>query len=169
MCHNVGKPRCPGKRTGHQEVLSELMRAAHSLKGAARIMDLNALVGLTHAMEDVFVAAQKEKIAVDAGDIDILLKGVDKLGEVAKLSDDALAGWLAEQQPELDQLMESYAAIASGTAKKKPAPRKETKSEEPVEEQGEIYQRMQNRKRRFLTRSRERPREKSPGKNIRPI
>ena len=34
------------------------MRAAHSLKGAARIVGLDAGVGVAHAMEDCFVAAQ---------------------------------------------------------------------------------------------------------------
>jgi len=34
------------------------MRAAHSLKGAARIVDLADGVRVAHAMEDCFVAAQ---------------------------------------------------------------------------------------------------------------
>ena len=35
------------------------MRAAHSLKGAARIVGLDAAVRVAHAMEDCLVAAQK--------------------------------------------------------------------------------------------------------------
>ena len=38
--------------------LEALMRAAHSLKGAARIIGLDVIVQLTHAMEDRFVSAQ---------------------------------------------------------------------------------------------------------------
>ena len=41
------------------EVIEPLMRAAHSLKGAARIVGLDAAVRVAHAMEDCFVAAQK--------------------------------------------------------------------------------------------------------------
>ena len=37
--------------------LETLMRAAHSLKGAARIINLQAAVQVSHAMEDCFVAA----------------------------------------------------------------------------------------------------------------
>jgi two-component system sensor histidine kinase and response regulator WspE len=40
-------------------VIEPLMRAAHSLKGAARIVGLDAAVRVAHAMEDAFVAAQK--------------------------------------------------------------------------------------------------------------
>ena len=39
--------------------LRELMRAAHSLKGAARIVGRQAAVRIAHAMEDCFVAAQE--------------------------------------------------------------------------------------------------------------
>ena len=45
----------------HPEDLShteQLMRAAHSIKGAARIIDLDPVVQLAHAMEDCFVAVQ---------------------------------------------------------------------------------------------------------------
>src|SRR5207249_10513585 len=42
-------------RAGDQ--LETCMRAAHSLKGAARIVDLDAGVALAHAMEDLLVAA----------------------------------------------------------------------------------------------------------------
>ena len=36
------------------------MRAAHSLKGAARIVGLDAAVRVAHAMEDCFVARSRE-------------------------------------------------------------------------------------------------------------
>ena len=41
------------------EVIEPLMCAAHSLKGAARIVGLDAAVQVAHAMEDCLVAAQK--------------------------------------------------------------------------------------------------------------
>ena len=55
------------------------MRAAHSLKGAARIVGLDAAVRVAHAMEDCFVAAQKGKIVLQPEHVDILLQGVDLL------------------------------------------------------------------------------------------
>jgi two-component system sensor histidine kinase and response regulator WspE len=66
------------------EELAALMRAAHSIKGAARIVQLNAAVTLAHRMEDCFVAAQKGTITLNAADIDILLQAVDKLLQMAE-------------------------------------------------------------------------------------
>src|SRR5580692_12518914 len=59
--------------------LQELMRAAHSLKGAARIVGRSAAVRIAHAMEDCFVAVQKKERTPSAEFIDTLLRGVDLL------------------------------------------------------------------------------------------
>jgi two-component system, chemotaxis family, sensor histidine kinase and response regulator WspE len=62
--------------------LEECMRAAHSLKGAARIVGEHAGVSVAHAMEDCFVAAQQGRIVLRQHQIDRLLRGVDLLGRV---------------------------------------------------------------------------------------
>ena len=62
--------------------LEECMRAAHSLKGAARIVGLHAAVSVAHAMEDCFVAAQEGRIVLRHQQIDRLLRGVDLLARV---------------------------------------------------------------------------------------
>ena len=61
------------------EELTELMRAAHSIKGAARIVQLDAAVSLAHVMEDYFVAVQEKRITLDSTHVDILLQAVDTL------------------------------------------------------------------------------------------
>ena len=43
--------------TGDLERIDGLMRAAHSIKGAAAIVDLPQVVTLSHQMEEAFVAA----------------------------------------------------------------------------------------------------------------
>ncbi|MBP0634627.1 hybrid sensor histidine kinase/response regulator [Cupriavidus sp. AcVe19-6a] len=60
------------------EHLEACMRAAHSLKGAARIVGLDAAVRLAHAMEDCLVAAQGG-MPLAAAHIDALLQGTDLL------------------------------------------------------------------------------------------
>src|SRR4051812_40395248 len=57
--------------------LEACMRAAHSLKGGARIVDIDAGVALAHAMEDIFVAAQEGRTTLNREQIDLLLEGVD--------------------------------------------------------------------------------------------
>jgi len=67
--------------------LEALMRAAHSIKGAARIVGLDAVVGLAHVMEDCFVAAQKQAITLAGDQIDVLLHGVDLLQSLSSFND----------------------------------------------------------------------------------
>ena len=71
--------------------LEACMRAAHSLKGAARIVGLDAAVQLAHHMEDLLVAAQEGRLPLRSEHIDALLRGSDMLlrlggGEAADLS-----------------------------------------------------------------------------------
>ncbi|MER8817405.1 hybrid sensor histidine kinase/response regulator [Mesorhizobium sp. M0142] len=63
--------------------LDACMRAAHSLKGAARIVDLTPAVEVAHAMEECLVAAQRGRLSLSREHIDTLLKGVDLLGSIA--------------------------------------------------------------------------------------
>jgi len=70
--------------------VESMMRAAHSLKGAARIVGLDAAVRVAHALEDVFVAAGKGQFHVRPEHADLLLAAIDFLGSIAK-ADDALA------------------------------------------------------------------------------
>ena len=60
-----------------QARLHELMRAAHSIKGAARMIGQNEVVRVAHTMEDLFVAAREGKYVVSAQHVDILLRGID--------------------------------------------------------------------------------------------
>ncbi|AMP40496.1 hybrid sensor histidine kinase/response regulator [Ralstonia solanacearum] len=59
--------------------LEACMRAAHSLKGAARIIGLQDGVDVAHRMEEGFVAAQRGELTLSTGHIDVLLRGTDLL------------------------------------------------------------------------------------------
>lgn len=77
------------------QALETLMRAAHSIKGAARIVSLDAVVNLAHVMEDCFVAAQNRTVALTPDHIDALLQGADLLQGISQVSDAELSNWLA--------------------------------------------------------------------------
>jgi two-component system sensor histidine kinase and response regulator WspE len=64
-----------------------LMRAAHSLKGAARIVNLQPVAAMAHALEDCFVAAEQGSLALSQVDMDLLLTGVDLLSQLARQSE----------------------------------------------------------------------------------
>ncbi|NDC63904.1 MAG: hypothetical protein EBZ59_07985, partial [Planctomycetia bacterium] len=86
------------------KTIESMMRAAHSLKGAARIVGLEPAVRVAHAMEDCFVAAGKGHFQVRPEHVDLLLSAVDFLSTISR-ADDALSPespWpaRAEQGPE---------------------------------------------------------------------
>ncbi|WP_338799391.1 hybrid sensor histidine kinase/response regulator [Pseudomonas monteilii] len=67
--------------------LGACMRAAHSLKGAARIVGVDAGVSVAHVMEDCLVAAQEGRLRLSAEHIDALLQGTDLLMRIATPGD----------------------------------------------------------------------------------
>ncbi|MFR0714348.1 hybrid sensor histidine kinase/response regulator [Enterobacterales bacterium BD_CKDN230030183-1A_HGKHYDSX7] len=88
------------------EQLEACMRAAHSLKGAARIVGIDAGVSVAHAMEDCLVAAQEGRLRLRAEHIDALLRGTDILLHIATPGDQqgegAVPGFLAHLAALLD-------------------------------------------------------------------
>lgn len=69
--------------------LEACMRAAHSLKGAARIVGVQVGVELAHEMEECFVAAQEGRALLDAAWIDELLRGVDIIARIGNDEDES--------------------------------------------------------------------------------
>jgi two-component system sensor histidine kinase and response regulator WspE len=91
------------------EHLESCMRAAHSLKGAARIVGLEPGVAVTHAMEDCFVAAQRRELRLEKTEIDLLLGGVDLIMSIARVTEAELAAWSGRNPPEVDAFVEALA------------------------------------------------------------
>lgn len=92
--------------------LEALMRAAHSIKGAARIVGLDGVVTVAHIMEDCFVAAQQGAIALDRADqLDVLLTGIDLLLRIAQLPETEIETWLVESQAEIESVVTAISDI----------------------------------------------------------
>jgi two-component system sensor histidine kinase and response regulator WspE len=71
------------------ELVAPLMRAAHSVKGAARAVRNDAAVALAHAMEDRLSAVQKAGVAIDDSLIELALQCVDGLRDLGHDRPDA--------------------------------------------------------------------------------
>jgi two-component system sensor histidine kinase and response regulator WspE len=117
------------------EQLESLMRAAHSLKGAARIVGLDAAVRVAHAMEDAFVTAQRSPVPLAAKPVaglldredlapkfrgqsafttllvDMMLDGVDLLDRIAHTPEAEMPKWSSELAPEIDGYLVNVAAL----------------------------------------------------------
>lgn len=93
--------------------LEALMRAAHSVKGAARLVGIDPVVQLAHIMEDVFVAAQNSELTLKTDHVDMLLAGVDTLISIAKLSENDMANWGTKHSDDLGNLLKALGFIKS--------------------------------------------------------
>ncbi|MEO6276305.1 hybrid sensor histidine kinase/response regulator [Roseateles sp.] len=104
------------------EHLEACMRAAHSLKGATRIVDLSAGVALTHAMEDCFVAAQEGRLRLHQAHIDVLLAGVDLLNRLANAPQADFDRPPEGDQLQVDTFLKALALAMQTTAASDSAP-----------------------------------------------
>jgi two-component system, chemotaxis family, sensor histidine kinase and response regulator WspE len=101
---------------GGATTVESLMRAAHSIKGAAAIVGLGSVVQLAHAMEDAFIAAQDRRLELTPARIDLLLSGVDLIAQVSGQSEHEVASWLIKQGERIGALVASIGAIAQWQA-----------------------------------------------------
>jgi chemotaxis protein histidine kinase CheA len=97
--------------------IDEMMRAAHSIKGAARVVGVEAAVPVAHAMEDCFLAAQKGAIKLSSGDVDVLLRGVDLLGKISAATRDPNADLAREFSGLTQELVAELETLLSGKGK----------------------------------------------------
>jgi two-component system, chemotaxis family, sensor histidine kinase and response regulator WspE len=112
--------------------LEMLMRAAHSLKGAARIVNFQPVVRIAHAMEDCFALAQQGKPALDQQEIDLLFHGVDLLGQISKQTETDIRRWEAAHAGEMRQFLVSLATFTQASDHPAPANGGREPLEEPV-------------------------------------
>ena len=107
--------------------LEACMRAAHSLKGAARIVGLPVAVRIAHAMEDCLVAAQQGRLAITAGDVDRLLAAVDLLARIAETPAQEMDRWSGDRSAEVEATLSGLDAVLEQA--QAPAPRENPASD----------------------------------------
>lgn len=111
---------------GSPKVLESLMRAAHSVKGAARIVALDAAVNLAHVMEDSFVAAQNQKITLEADGVDVLLHAVDLLLNISQQGQ----SWVKQNKQDIETTREEISGLLTpGSAPVKREPKQSAPAE----------------------------------------
>jgi two-component system, chemotaxis family, sensor histidine kinase and response regulator WspE len=94
------------------EKIKALMRAAHSLKGAARIIGLDSAVRLAHAMEDLLTAAQRGERQLTGTDFDLLLRATDVFSGLAAREAVDIPAALVEASPRIEELTRYFAEPA---------------------------------------------------------
>lgn len=64
---------------GNLELLDEMFRVAHTIKGNASALDFPELAGFAHVIEDLLEAVRKRELAISRDVISLLLNAVDAL------------------------------------------------------------------------------------------
>ncbi|MFW6114144.1 MAG: Hpt domain-containing protein [bacterium] len=67
------------------ELLNEMFRAAHSIKGLSAMLGLNDINTLTHKIENVFDAARNEQLRINGDVVDLIFMGLDRLTNLIEL------------------------------------------------------------------------------------
>ena len=64
---------------GAREAIAEALREAHSIKGSALMLGFTDISQISHQLEDLFVAAKADRIALGAPAFDIIFSGIDRI------------------------------------------------------------------------------------------
>ncbi|KQZ30529.1 hybrid sensor histidine kinase/response regulator [Duganella sp. Root1480D1] len=99
------------ERRNDPAAVESMMRAAHSIKGAASIVGLEMIVQLAHGMEDAFIAAQAGKLKLTPNRVDALLAAVDLIVQCSRVNGD-LDAWLAANGAQVSKTMNDVQGIA---------------------------------------------------------
>ena len=110
---------------GEREVLKELFRVMHSLKGAAGFFGFKALEQVAHASEDILARLRDGLIEPTDEIIDMLLKAVDYIKRIVKHIEDK------KKEPIDDELLDFLIELTTFSDKivKKEETKGETKKE----------------------------------------
>ncbi len=95
-------------------LINNLMRAAHSLKGAARIIGLDVVSSVAHALEDIFVKVGEGKLSFPEGFFDLLLRTVDFLVDSGGPDAVAMPAWLEENKVRSEALTQALREVYAG-------------------------------------------------------
>lgn len=102
--------------------LEACMRAAHSLKGAARIVGVDAGVSVAHVMEDCLVSAQEGRLYLQPEHIDALLQGTDLLMRIATPGNDVGPADIEAYVVLMERLLHPSQPIATPVPNPEPIP-----------------------------------------------
>src|SRR5580700_2289991 len=110
---------------GNPELLDEMFRVAHTLKGNASALDFPQLAGFAHVVEDLLEALRKHELVISRDVISLLLQAVDALRVLVPAAADG-DDRLTPSHQELKKTLASHAsresAASAMTSQQVPSP-----------------------------------------------
>ena len=96
---------------GSADILADVFREAHSLKGSAQMLGFVDISQIAHQLEELFVAARRDARVIDARAFDLVFRAIDVITErVEALAQGSVA------PVDTTELGDSLAAMAATTA-----------------------------------------------------
>ena len=102
------------------ELLNQVFRAFHTIKGAAGFLNLSEVTRAAHAVEDLLDSARKGQLRLNAPILDVILEAVDLLKKLIKNAGVKIAGGQGEVL-EISGFLGRVAAAVAGHAVAPPA------------------------------------------------
>ncbi|CAO3434389.1 hybrid sensor histidine kinase/response regulator [Azospirillum doebereinerae] len=127
--------------TGAPPDLVEIHRRAHSLKGAARAVDLPEVESLSHRLEAAFIAVQRGEAVLDAATMSVVRRALDAIEDVVAWSAQGGAEIeLAGVTTDLERIAGERVAIAAPPPPPRRAAREPERASAPAPERHERAQ-----------------------------
>jgi len=101
------------KDTANIEVINEIFRSAHTLKGMSATMNFEKMSGLTHALEDRLDAARKGTHHLDDSDMNIMFTSLDTMQAMV----DSIRGGGTDAHLDVSELITALREIEGDTQK----------------------------------------------------
>jgi two-component system, chemotaxis family, sensor kinase CheA len=102
-------------RSGGAELLDDIFRVAHTLKGNATSLELEDLKGFAHVTEDLLDVLREQNAEISAEVISLLLKAVDEMRALVAATATGAYGLTAEQQTLRKQIASEVASRSQRT------------------------------------------------------
>lgn len=117
------------KKPNNKDVLNEIFRVAHTLKGMSATMGYDKVTALTHRMEDVLDRLRKGEAEARGNIVDVIFECFDKLENLVEEIETGV-----ESKVDVDALVNRLVSLIEKEDGKKAEPKKEeAKKPEPVE------------------------------------
>jgi len=94
-----------------KELLNQIFRGMHTLKGGAGFLNLTTIVEIAHKIEDIFNKLRNDELKLTSEMMDVILEGVDKLKEgLERLREDSEI----PDEKEVQEIIKKLEAILEG-------------------------------------------------------
>jgi two-component system sensor histidine kinase and response regulator WspE len=102
------------KRGPETALIESLMRASHSIKGAARVLHLKIIEAVAHGLEDCFLASQQGTFDIREDQFDLYFSVIDSLTRLSQSGIDGFSASFKQEEVCLLEAADKLRSLLSG-------------------------------------------------------